>query len=119
MLNMYSDHYRLTANHVDGARTRRFRMRARGKLRKTIKTCETSSVVQDEQILLGLLEKSYADAERVAQTTALQRHLKLAEQAKQRLNDHAKAMHSANWPKDPAPCARLLKTHHPIAEAKP
>ena len=96
MLNMYSDHYRLTANHVDGARARRFRIRARGKPRKTIKTREPSSVARDEQMLLGLLEKSCADAERLAQTTALQRHLKLAEQAKQRLNDHAKAMHSAN-----------------------
>ena len=114
MLNMYSDHYRLTANHVDGARARRFRIRARGKSRKVAKTPEPSSAPKDAELILGLLEKSCADAEGVAQTTGLQRHLRLAEQARQRLNDHAKAMHSATWTKDPQPCARLLKTHHPI-----
>ena len=119
MLNMYSDHYRLTANHVDGARARRFRIRAKSKPSKANNTREPSSVPKNAEVVLGLLEKSYADAQRIARTTGLQRHLKLAEHAGKRLNDHSKAMHSANWPKDPAPCARSVKTRHPIADTTP
>lgn len=51
MLNMYSDHYRLIANHVDGARGRRFRMRSKPKAQKTSKSCEPMG---PKEILHGL-----------------------------------------------------------------
>ncbi len=92
MLNMYSDHYRLTANHVDGARARRFRIGAKRKPRAPITTTGPARVPKEPRALLDLLKESCVEAERVALTTGFQRHLRLAELAQERVEEFRKTM---------------------------
>ena len=87
MLNMYSDHYRLTANHVDGARGRRFRIRAKGLPKKRNTTSKPTDEPKDAQVLLVLLQESCAEAERVAGTTRLERDYRLAMAARRRFEE--------------------------------
>lgn len=85
MLNMYSDHYKLKAHHVDGASRRRFRIRPKWTTRKPNMTGEQTVVPKDPDQLLELLAQSCAEAERVAQATALERDWRLAQMARERV----------------------------------
>lgn len=97
MLNMYSDHYRLIANHADGARARRFRMRPKRLPRKVSPETGTRVEPKGPRELLELLERSHAEALRVARATGLARDQRVAWEANQRLEDHRRTTLLANW----------------------